>query len=82
SGRTRGLPRNWSDFEHLHRASVHKPMYVDFRNPYLVRSFAKSALSRDDVFVSIRECMPATEEYDGDRGPTAAEEFFVELYRN
>ncbi|MEU3502822.1 5-formyltetrahydrofolate cyclo-ligase, partial [Streptomyces hundungensis] len=25
SGRTRGLPRNWSDFEHLHRASVHKP---------------------------------------------------------
>ncbi|MFE0459570.1 lantibiotic dehydratase [Kitasatospora sp. NPDC058965] len=82
SGRTRGLPRNWSDFEHLHRASVHKPMYVDFRNPYLVRSFAKSALSRDDVYVSIRECLPATEEYDGDRGPAAAEEFFVELYRN
>lgn len=82
SGRTRGLPRNWSDFEHLHRASVHKPMYVDFRNPYLVRSLAKSALSRDGVFVSIRECLPATDEYDGDRGPAAAEEFFVELYRN
>jgi hypothetical protein len=82
SGRTRGLPRNWSDFEHLHRASVHKPMYVDFRNPYLVRSFAKSALSRDDVFVSIRECLPATDEYGGDGQPAAAEEFFVELYRN
>ncbi|MFE2264263.1 lantibiotic dehydratase [Streptomyces griseosporeus] len=82
SGRTRGLPRDWADFEHLHRASVHKPMYVDFRNPYLVRSLAKSALSRDDVFVSIRECLPATDEYDGDGAPAAAEEFFVELYRN
>lgn len=82
SGRTKALTREWSDFEHLHRASVHKPMYVDFRNPYLVRSFAKSALSRDDVFVSIRECLPATEEYERDSGPTAAEEFFVELYKD
>jgi hypothetical protein len=56
-------------------------MYVDFRNPYLVRSFAKFALSRDDVYVSIRECMPATDEYGGS-GPAAAEEFFVELYRD
>ncbi|MGW1889363.1 lantibiotic dehydratase [Streptomyces sp. NPDC002004] len=82
AGRTRGLPRNWSDFEHLHKASVHKPMYVDFRNPYLVRSFAKSALSRDGVYVSIRECLPAVDEYDQGPGPAAAEEFFVELYRD
>jgi len=82
SGRTRGLPRSWSDFEHLHRASVHKPMYVDFRNPLSVRSLAKSALTRDDVHLSIRECLPATDEYGRGDGPAAAEEFFVELYRN
>ncbi|AEV84649.1 lantibiotic dehydratase [Actinoplanes sp. SE50] len=82
SGRTRGLPRSWSDFEHLHRASVHKPMYVDFRNPLSVRSLAKSALTRDDVHLSIRECLPATDEYGRGDGPAAAEEFFVELYRD
>lgn len=81
SGLVEEIPRDWTDFNHLQRASVHKPMYVDFRNPYLVRSFAKSALTRDDVYVSIRECMPATDEYGGS-GPAAAEEFFVELYRN
>ncbi|MFH9063259.1 lantibiotic dehydratase [Streptomyces coeruleorubidus] len=81
SGLVEEIPRDWTDFNHLHRASVHKPMYVDFRNPYLVRSFAKTALTRDDVYVSIRECMPATDEYGGS-GPAAAEEFFVELYRD
>ena len=81
TGLVEEIPRDWSDFRHLQRASVHKPMYVDFRNPYLVRSFAKFALSRDDVYVSIRECMPATDEYGGS-GPAAAEEFFVELYRD
>ncbi|MFD6168731.1 lantibiotic dehydratase [Streptomyces coeruleorubidus] len=81
SGLVEEIPRDWTDFNHLHRASVHKPMYVDFRNPYLVRSFAKTALTRDDVYVSIRECVPATEEYGGS-GPAAAEEFFVELYRD
>ncbi|MEV8229695.1 lantibiotic dehydratase [Streptomyces sp. NPDC079167] len=81
SGLVEEIPRDWADFSHLHRASVHKPMYVDFRNPYLVRSFAKSALTRDDVYVSIRECIPAPDEYGGP-GPAAAEEFFVELYRD
>ncbi|QBI53050.1 lantibiotic dehydratase [Streptomonospora litoralis] len=81
SGLVEEIPRDWSDFSHLQRASVHKPMYIDFRNPFLVRSFAKSALTRDDVYVSIRECMPATDEYGGS-GPAAAEEFFVELYRD
>ncbi|MEU5302161.1 lantibiotic dehydratase [Streptomyces noursei] len=81
SGQVEEIPRDWSDFRHLTRASVHKPMYVDFRNPYLVRSFAKSALTRDDVYASIRECVPAPDEYGGS-GPAAAEEFFVELYRD
>ncbi|SHL63374.1 Lantibiotic dehydratase, C terminus [Streptomyces yunnanensis] len=81
SGLVEEIPRDWSDFRHLTRASVHKPMYVDFRNPYLVRSFAKSALTRDDVYASIRECVPAPDEYGGS-GPAAAEEFFVELYRD
>ncbi|MFF9195867.1 lantibiotic dehydratase [Streptomyces sp. NPDC014779] len=81
SGLVEEIPRDWSDFRHLTRASVHKPMYVDFRNPYLVRSFAKSALTRDDVHVSIRECVPAPDEYGGP-GPAAAEEFFLELYRD
>ncbi|MEV6331151.1 lantibiotic dehydratase [Streptomyces sp. NPDC051909] len=81
SGLVEEIPRDWSDFRHLTRASVHKPMYVDFRNPFLVRSFAKSALTRDDVYASIRECVPAPDEYGGS-GPAAAEEFFVELYRD
>jgi hypothetical protein len=81
SGLVEEIPRDWSDFRHLTRASVHKPMYVDFRNPYLVRSFAKSALTRDDVYASIRECVPAPDEYGGP-GPAAAEEFFLELYRD
>jgi hypothetical protein len=79
AGRSRKVSRRWADFAHLRRASVHKPMYVDFRNPYLVRSFAKSALSRDDVLVSIRECLPSVDDYSPDTGWTAAEEFFVEL---
>lgn len=82
SGRSSRLSWDWSEFTHLHKASVHKPMYVDFRNPYLVRSFAKSALSRPGVHVSIRECLPAVGEYDGGAGPAAAEEFFVELNNN
>jgi hypothetical protein len=81
TGRVERIPRDWADFRNLQRASVHKPMYVDFRNPYLVRSFAKAALLRDDIYVSIQECLPASEEYGG-RGPASAEEFFVELYRN
>ncbi|MFD4719441.1 lantibiotic dehydratase [Streptomyces sp. NPDC058423] len=79
AGRSRKVTRQWSDYAHLRRASVHKPMYVDFRNPFLVRSFAKSALSRGDVLVSMRECLPSVDDYGPDTGWTAAEEFFVEL---
>ncbi|MCT4355815.1 lantibiotic dehydratase family protein [Streptomyces sp. Je 1-79] len=79
AGRSRKVTRQWADYAHLRRASVHKPMYVDFRNPFLVRSFAKSALSRGDVLVSIRECLPSVDDYGPDTGWTAAEEFFVEL---
>lgn len=80
AGRGRKVTRKWADYAHLRRASVHKPMYVDFRNPYLVRSWAKSALSRGDVLVSIRECLPSVDDYGPDTGWTAAEEFFVELH--
>ncbi|MER7697347.1 lantibiotic dehydratase [Streptomyces sp. NPDC096095] len=79
AGRSRKVTRQWADYAHLRRASVHKPMYVDFRNPYLVRSFAKSALSRGDVLVSIRECLPSVDDYGPETGWNAAEEFFVEL---
>ncbi|MEU9702790.1 lantibiotic dehydratase [Streptomyces sp. NPDC047981] len=79
AGRSRKVTRQWADYAHLRRASVHKPMYVDFRNPYLVRSFAKSALSRGDVLVSMRECLPSVDDYGPDTGWTATEEFFVEL---
>nr|AGN11671.1 BerB [Streptomyces bernensis] len=79
AGRSRKVTRQWADYAHLRRASVHKPMYVDFRNPFLVRSFAKSALSRGDVVASIRECLPSVDDYGPDTGWTAAEEFFVEL---
>ncbi|MEU9982269.1 lantibiotic dehydratase [Streptomyces sp. NPDC050856] len=79
AGRSRKVTRRWADYAHLRRASVHKPMYVDFRNPYLVRSFAKSALTRGEVLVSIRECLPSVDDYGPETGWTAAEEFFVEL---
>ncbi|WP_205571212.1 lantibiotic dehydratase [Streptomyces sp. YIM 130001] len=79
AGRGRKATRQWADYAHLRRASVHKPMYVDFRNPFLVRSLAKSALSRGDVLVSIRECLPSVDDYGPATGWTAAEEFFIEL---
>ncbi|GGF53947.1 lanthionine biosynthesis protein [Marmoricola endophyticus] len=68
-----------TDSAHLHRASVHKPMYVDFRNPFLVRSFARTAASREGVLVVVRECLPAVADYRSPHGPAAAEEYFVEL---
>ena len=81
TGRTGGIPLKWAQFEHLHRASVHKPMYVDFRNPFLVRSFAKIARSRPDMYVSFRECLPAVDDYTAPRGARSPEEYFVELDR-
>ncbi|MDA2804671.1 lantibiotic dehydratase [Nocardiopsis suaedae] len=82
TGRDSDFSPDWSDLSRLNRASVHKPMYVDFRNPFLVRSLARSALSRPDVFVSVRECLPSVEDYAADRRASAAEEYFVELYRD
>lgn len=81
AGRGRAVTRDWADFAHMRRASVHKPMYVDFRNPYLLRSFAKSALSRPDLVVEIRECLPSPESYSIDTSETSAEEYFIELYK-
>lgn len=78
-GRTGHANRSMSDFAHLRRASVHKPMYVDFRNPYSVRSFAKSALSRPNVLVFIRECLPSTADYDAGGLSNSPEEYFVEF---
>lgn len=82
AGRTTEVSHMANDMERLNKASVHKPMYVDFRNPYLLRSFARFALSRADVFVSIRECLPSVEDYVTSPRVDAAEEFFVELNRN
>lgn len=61
AGRGGAESRSLAYHAHLRRASVHKPMYVDFRNPYLARSFSKSALSREGVVVTIRECVPDPE---------------------
>lgn len=82
TGRMTDMSKVWGELANLNRASVHKPMYVDFRNPYLVRSFARSATSRSGVFVSVTECLPAVEDYADDPDITATEEFFVELYRD
>lgn len=79
AGRGDRTTRRWSDFTHLRRARVHKPMYVDLRNPFLVRSLAKSALSRPGVHLQVRECLPAVDDYAPGTGRTAAEEYVVEL---
>lgn len=80
AGRGGHESRQWSDFAHIRRASVHKPMYVDLRNPYLVRNLARSALSRPDVVVTMRECLPASTDYSSSYGSTSAEEYFVEFF--
>lgn len=73
--------RNWSDFAHMRRASVHKPMYVDLRNPLLLQSMAKSALSRPGILVTLRECLPGADDYASQDADIAAEEYFVEFNR-
>lgn len=79
AGRGGHASRSLADFAHIRRASVHKPMYIDFRNPYLVRSFAKSALSRPALIVTITECLPGSRDYGGGL-PSAAEEYFIEFF--
>lgn len=80
AGRGRTATRSVADFSHLRRASVHKPMYVDFRDPSLLQSFSKSAASRPGVVVEVRECLPAPTDYD--EATPAAEEYFVQLWRD
>ncbi|WP_214416747.1 lantibiotic dehydratase [Sphaerisporangium fuscum] len=81
SGRNLTSVKSWQDLTHMRRAGVHKPMYVDFRNPRLLRSLARAALSRPGLHVSVRECLPAPDDYDAEKGTHSAEEFFVELHR-
>lgn len=82
AGRGGQSSRNWSDYAHLRRATVHKPMYVDFRNPLLLQSFAKSALSRPGVVATLRECCPRTEDYFDTQAANTAEEFLVEFNKS
>lgn len=79
AGRGGAESRSLAYHAHLRRASVHKPMYVDFRNPYLARSFSKSVLSREGVIVTIRECVPDPEAPAASGGHRPVEEHLVEF---
>jgi hypothetical protein len=62
-------------------ARLHKPHYLDARNPFLLQVLARQlAEAGDGATVTFHECLPHAEDYDGRDGrPTGAEEFFVEL---
>lgn len=62
-------------------ARLHKPHYLDARNPFLLQVLARQlAESGDGGTVTFVECLPRAEDYDGQDGRSAsAEEFFVEL---
>lgn len=71
------LPMNdFSYFDHLRHASVHKPHYLDSQNPYLLRIFAQTVSSCPDAIVTFTECLPKTSIYS--KNFQSAEEFFVE----
>lgn len=63
----------------MRKAAVHKPMFVDFRNPMLLRSLARTATSRPDTVLFVRECLPDIADYDSPLLGATAEEFFVEV---
>ncbi|SCF35215.1 Lantibiotic dehydratase, C terminus [Micromonospora viridifaciens] len=59
-------------------ARLHKPHYLDMRNPFLTHVFAKQARALRGGSVAIHECLPRAADQDG---ATGAEEFFVEFNR-
>ncbi|ROO63251.1 lantibiotic biosynthesis dehydratase-like protein [Micromonospora sp. Llam0] len=59
-------------------ARLHKPHYLDTRNPFLAHVFAKQARAIRGGSVVLHECLPQTADQDGAGG---AEEFFVEFNR-
>jgi hypothetical protein len=59
-------------------ARLHKPHFLDTRNPFLLYVLAKQARACPDGTLFVQECLPAVEDYAAGRGPTGAEEFFVE----
>src|SRR6266851_358699 len=61
------------------RGRLHKPHYVDFRNPFLLRILFKQLRSRSDGLMTLQECLPATSVYAGTWGLAAAEEFVIEV---
>ncbi|MEV4279894.1 lantibiotic dehydratase [Actinoplanes xinjiangensis] len=57
-------------------ARLHKPHFLDVRNPFLLSVLERQVHSRPGGILLVQECLPAVEEYRD--GPAAAEEFFVE----
>lgn len=78
-GRNPLLARSLDRVTHMRKAAVHKPMFVDFRNPMLLRSLARTATSRPDTVLFVRECLPDIADYDSPLLGATAEEFFVEV---
>ncbi|GAB1640138.1 lantibiotic dehydratase [Krasilnikovia sp. MM14-A1259] len=63
-------------------ARLHKPHFLDVRNPFLTHVFAKQARATPGGSVLIHECLPVPPDSDPDTADpdTAAEEFFVEFH--
>jgi len=59
-------------------ARLHKPHFIDARNPFLLHVLAKQARACPDGTLLVQECLPAVEDYGPGGGPANAEEFFVE----
>ncbi|HET8643133.1 MAG TPA: lantibiotic dehydratase [Pseudonocardiaceae bacterium] len=59
-------------------ARLHKPHFLDTRNPFLLHILAKQAKSAAAGTVVFHECLPAASSYTEQDGPASAEEFFVE----
>ncbi|MFI7637835.1 lantibiotic dehydratase [Nonomuraea sp. NPDC049400] len=58
-------------------ARLHKPHFLDARQPLLLHVLAKQATAAPGGTLVIHECLPALAEY-GQDGPHSAEEFFIE----
>jgi hypothetical protein len=56
-------------------ARLHKPHFLDTRNPFLLSVLARQARACPGGTLLVQECLPAVEDHGAGRG---AEEFFVE----
>ncbi|MCZ9346808.1 lantibiotic dehydratase family protein, partial [Streptomyces sp. TRM76130] len=59
-------------------ARLHKPHYLDSRNPFLLQVLARQLTEAADGTVIFRECLPSPADTSAAHPPQSAEEFFLE----